>query len=153
MTSGAVIFSVCFALRPSPMRSSPSRTARASVMIELHPRCQAPARKAPSAHKSTATTANSLSICQMVASAAVANGLPRVPCSGSSGRRAAAHRSAGSGYSPMYASNGRRAVSSRSFRSGPSAAEVCRVLAGAASPIQQSRVSSRRLQRWPPTRP
>jgi hypothetical protein len=55
----------------------------------------------------------------------------RVPCSGSSGRRAAAHRSAGSGYSPMYASNGRRAVSSRSFRSGlalPKSAEFLREL-------------------------
>jgi soluble lytic murein transglycosylase-like protein len=47
-------------------------------MIELHARPPPPgtSEEAPPAHNGTAATANSLSICQMIGSAAAANGLP-----------------------------------------------------------------------------
>jgi len=160
MTSGsrAVIFSVCFAFAAAANAQlaetdSPSeRDDRAASA----PPTPGTSEEAPPAHNGLATTANSLSIYQMI-------GWPQTACRSNSLLESFWQESrfgpdavgpiTRSGYRPIYACDGRRAVSSRSFRSSPGAAEVCRVPARTASPIRQSRVSGRRLQRWPPTRP
>src|SRR5262250_3896498 len=81
MTSGslAVIFSVCFAFAAS----ANAQVAESNSASERDNRAAAPtpatpgiSQEASPADNSTAATANSLSICQMVESAATANGLP-----------------------------------------------------------------------------
>jgi hypothetical protein len=80
MTSGsfAVIFSICFALAAT----ANAQLAESDSASEPDNRAAGPTPPTPGiseeapADNSTAATANSLSICQMVESAAVANGLP-----------------------------------------------------------------------------
>src|SRR5215468_510976 len=81
MTSGslAVIFSACFAFAATAsaqLAESDSASERDNRAAAPTPATQGISQEAPPAGNSTAATANSLSICQMVEAAAAANGLP-----------------------------------------------------------------------------
>ena len=160
MTSAslAVIFSAWFAfaatanaqLAESDSASEPDNRAAAPT-----PATPGISQEALPADNSTAATANSLSICQMVEAAATANGLPfeffaqviwqesrfRPDTVGPitrTGQRAQGIAQ----FMPMTAV---RAPAARSFRSGPGVTEIRRVPARAASPIWQSWIGGRRL--------
>src|SRR5262244_1370055 len=159
MTSGslAVIFSVCFAFAATAnaqLAESDSASERDNRAAAPRPPTPGISEEASPADNSTAATANSLSICQVVESAAAANGLPfeffaRIIWQESRFRpdrwAGNAYRSAGAGYRSVHANDGCRAPSARSFRSGPGATESGRVPARAASPIWQSWIGGRRL--------
>jgi Transglycosylase SLT domain/SPOR domain len=75
----AVIFSVCFAFSATAnaqLPESDSTSERDNRAAPPTPSTSGISQEAPPANNSTAATANSLSICQKVESAAAANGLP-----------------------------------------------------------------------------
>src|SRR6516164_10344445 len=75
----AVIFSVCFAFAATAkaqLAESDSASERDNRAAAPRPPTPGVSEEASPADNSTAATANSLSICQVVESAAAANGLP-----------------------------------------------------------------------------